>query len=33
MDSPEGALVGTVNVEATGSENTFKENTEVLKVI
>ena len=25
MDSPEGALVGTVNVEATGSENTFKE--------
>ena len=25
MDSPEGALVGTVNVEATGSEDTFKE--------
>ena len=25
MDSPEGALVGTVNVEATGGEDTFKE--------
>lgn len=24
MDSPEGALVGTVNVEATGSKDTFK---------
>ncbi len=24
LDSPQGALIGTLNVEATGSENTFK---------